>query len=132
MKSRDMLASIGLVMFHLRNNNVDLAGDPFLQIKEWNKQTGAIKFDFCFPIIKNDSISETNDVKFKETLPQKALKAIFHGNYKISDSGWYYLIDYAERHHLEIDQLPTEIFLNDPHEGGNSLEWEAHILVPLK
>ena len=69
---------------------------------------------------------------FKTTKEQKMLKAIFNGNYRISHIGWYYLLDHAERNNLTINPLPTEIFLNDPHEGGNSIEWNAHILVPLK
>jgi len=131
-KALDMLKEINLVMSYIKSNELDLLGDPFLEVTSWNQENDSIKFDFCFPIAKNDSLPASSQVQFKTTESRKMLKTLFNGNYRISDNAWYALLDYADRNQIEIEPLPTEIFLNDPHEGGNSLEWEAHILVPLK
>lgn len=131
-KALDMLKEINLVMGYIKGNDMDLKGDPFLEVTSWNQENDSIQFDFCFPIAKTDSLPPSSQVQFKTTEPRKMLKTLFNGNYRISDNAWYALLDYAERNQIEIESLPTEIFLNDPHEGGNSLEWEAQILVPLK
>lgn len=131
-KANKMLSEIALVMGYLKEHEIPLAGDPFLEVTHWDQEKNTIDFDFCFPIQKNDSLPPTSEVMFKTTGNQHFLKAIFHGNYRISDNAWYYLMDYAQQNDLQIDPLPTELFLNDPHAGGNSLEWEAHIFVPLK
>jgi len=44
---------------------------------------------------------------------------------------WYKLIDYAKTNHIDIDLLPVELYLNDPHTGGNDLEWEADVYMPI-
>ena len=71
-------------------------------------------------------------MKFKKTTEKRALKTIFNGNYKISDRAWFSIIDYASTKGVEIEQLPVEIFRNDPHSGGNPLEWEAEVYMPIK
>ena len=38
----------------------------------------------------------------------------------------------AEINDIAINRLPIEIYLNDPHGGGNDLEWEAEIYMPLE
>lgn len=131
-KTRKMLSEISLVMGYIKSHDIPLDGDPFLQVTRWDQENNSIDFDFCFPIQKKDSLPPSSEVKFKTTESQRFLKAIFHGNYKISDFAWYYLLDHAERNQLDIALLPTELYLNDPHAGGNSLDWEAHIFVPLK
>lgn len=131
-KARHMLSEIQLLMGYLKEHDIPLAGDPFLQVKHWNEEENTIDFDFCFPIEKTDSLPPTDLIQFQTTAPKKYLKTVFNGNYRISDKAWYYLLDYAQRNDIAIDLLPTEVFLNDPHAGGNSLEWKAHILVPLR
>lgn len=132
LKAQNMLSHISIIMGYIKDNEIALRGDPFLEVTYWDQEKDSIDFNFCFPIHKKDSLPEHPNILFKETVPVHALKAVFHGNYKISDNAWYYLLDHAERNGLETENKPVEIFLNDPHEGGNSLEWEAHILLPLK
>ncbi len=131
-KASAMVKNISIVMNYIRDNSIELSGNPFLEIKEWDIENDKIKFDFCFPIEEQASYPETNSVSFKKTIEQNALKVVFNGNYKISDRAWYTIMDYAKRNNLNIETLPTEIYLNDPHAGGNDLEWQAEIFMPLK
>lgn len=131
-KAKNMLANISVIMGYIKEHEILLKGDPFLEVTHWDRENDSIDFNFCFPIQKTDSLPNHPQIRFKETTPVHSLKAVFHGNYKISDNAWYYLLDHAERKELDIEETPMEIYLNDPHEGGNSLDWEAHILLPLK
>lgn len=130
-KATNMLTHIYTIMDYINSNEIALQGDPFLEITSWDKQEETIKFNFCFPIEKSDSIPDNALLQFKTTTPFKALRAEFNGNYSISNNAWYYLLDHAERNNLKIRELPLELYLVDPHVGGDPLNWKAHIFLPL-
>lgn len=131
-KGNTMISNIGLIMNYIKDNNILLTGDPFLKVTNWNLKEESIEYDFCFPIKELDSMPETKTIKFKKVQGFRALKAIFNGNYRLSDRAWYALQDYAESKNKEIALFPFEVYKNDPHSGGNELEWTAEIFMPLK
>ncbi|WP_370479909.1 GyrI-like domain-containing protein [Tamlana flava] len=131
-KAKLMIAHTIDVMDYLRDNEIELIGDPFLQVTDWKLNEDFITFNFCFPIGNRDSYPESKFVKIKTIEEIKALKTVFNGNYRISDRGWFTLLDYASRNNIEIETNPIEVFLNDPHSGGIELEWVAEIYVPIK
>ena len=126
-----MRNNIHRVMYYLNDNNIDLLSAPFLEIIEWNLEKDSLKFNFSFPIVERN-YRENNDVNFKKNQERKALKIIFNGNYKISDRAWLTLLDYAEYNRIDVEKTPIEIFLNDPQAGGDELDWEANVYLPLK
>ena len=131
-KARSMLYSIGFIMDYINSNGLSLAGDPFLEVKSWDPQQDKLVYDFCFPIVQSDSLPVSETVQFKTSKSFKALKAEFNGNYNVSHRAWYYLLDQAQASGLKVDSLATELFLNDPHEGGDPLLWKALIFLPLE
>lgn len=131
-KGNTMISNIGLIMNYIKDNDIPITGDPFLIVQEWDQEDARITYDFCFPIAKLNNFPETKLIKFKNTTGFKALKAIFNGNYRLSDRAWYELIDLAESRGLEFQANPFEIYRNDPHAGGNELEWIAEIYLPVK
>ena len=116
----------------LAKNNIRLDGPPFIQIEDWDMQTDSIAFNFCYPIIKSDTLPRIKGVKYKQVHGQKAIKTIFNGNYIISDRAWYAMIDYAKKNDLTIQKHPVEMFYSNPNMGGNELEWKAEIYMPLQ
>jgi len=130
-KARNMLSNIATIMEYINNNEIPLQGDPFLEVTSWDKHEETIKFNFCFPIQKSDSIPHDTELQFKTMAPLRVLKAEFNGNYSISNNAWYYLLDHAERNNLKIRELPIELYLVDPHVGGDPMNWKAHIFLPL-
>lgn len=131
-KAKEMMKHTIDVMQYIRSNGLELIGDPFVQIINWDILEEDITFHFCFPIKKLGAYPKSNRVKVKTIEAQKAIKTIFNGNYRISDRGWFHLIDYAETKGLDIAFLPLEVFKDDPHSGGNELEWVAEVYLPLK
>lgn len=130
-KASTMVRNIPAIMNYIKDNNIQLAGNPFTEITNWDVKKDSITFNFCFPIEKRKYYPETNQVQFKQTKEKEALKVIFNGNYKISHIAWYQIIDYAQTNNIHIDDLPVEFFLNDPHAGGNDLEWVAEIYMGI-
>ena len=131
-KAGAMVKNIHHVMYYLKDNNIELTGDPFLEITDWNINTDDVKYDFCFPIKQQKNFPETSIVQFKRTEEKKALRVDFNGNYKISSMAWYKIIDYAEENNIQLENLPVEVYLNDPHSGGDELKWEANVYIPIK
>ena len=130
-KAAVMVRNIGIVMNYIKSNNITLTSQPFLEITEWDIAEDRIKFNFCFPVEERESFPKTDLVQFRVSKKRDALKTIFNGNYRISDKSWYAILDHAQENNITIDQLPIEIYLNDPHSGGNDLEWEAEVYMPL-
>ncbi len=131
-KASTMSQGIGIIMQYIKSNEIPLNGDPFLEVTEWNEENETIRFNFCFPIKQLDSMPLHPSVQFKTTEELKGIKAEFNGNYRLSDNAWYYLIEHAEKNNIEIKKFPIELYLNDPHAGGDPLTWKAHIFLPLK
>lgn len=131
-KANKMIEMNADILIYLEENNIDIIGSPLLEVDKWDELHNTIAFNFCFPVAFNQNYKESEAVKFKMIEEKPALKTIFNGNYRISDCAWFSIIDYAEKKAIEIERLPVEVFLNDPHSGGNELEWKAEIYIPIK
>ena len=130
-KARGMMQYFGLLDNAMAENELQLDGRPFLIINEWDMKNDKIQYDFCFPIVDNDTLFEHPDILFKKIESKKALKATYNGNYISSDRAWYALLDYAEKNNIEVDRTPIEIFHNNPNMGGDELQWTTEVLMPL-
>jgi len=131
-KALKMMENFPILNSVLTQNKIPLDGPPFIEIEDWNMQNDSIAFNFCYPIIKSDTLPQIKGVKYKQVQGQKAIKAIFNGNYIISDRAWYAMVDYAKKNNLSIEERPIEIFYNNPNMGGNELTWKAEVFMPLK
>ena len=130
-KAQGMMAQIATVMDYINTHELPLKGDPFITVTHWDQQNQVLQFDFCFPIDPSENYPQDPNVLFKKVPSQKYLMTTFKGNYRISQQGWFYLLDYAQNHDLELAPYPTEVYLNDPHSGGESLDWSSLILFPI-
>jgi effector-binding domain-containing protein len=131
-KAKGMMENFSLLSIVLASHNVQLNGHPFIEITRWDKDSDSIYYNFCYPIIKNDSLPQHPEIKYKQFDGKKAIKAIYNGNYMTSDRAWYFLENYARKNKIEITDTPIEVFVNNPNMGGNELEWETIVYLPLK
>lgn len=130
-KASTMLYSIGDLMGYINENEIELQGDPYLEVTKWDEEAATMEYNFCFPIAKSDTLPASDLVFFKESPSFRAVKAEFNGNYAISNNAWYYLLEYADQNNLKVKNLPTEVYLDDPQSGGDAMNWKAHIYLPL-
>jgi len=131
-KASGMMLNYSLLSTILVKNNVELNGKPFVEITHWNMDKDSIIYNFCYPIIKNDSLPQHELIKYKRFEGKKVLKAIYNGNYITSDRAWYALMDYASINNIKIEKKPVEIFYNNPNFGGDQLKWVAEVYLPIK
>ncbi|MEP2279337.1 AraC family transcriptional regulator [Maribacter sp.] len=130
-KAFGMMESYPFMNSVIASNGIQVNGVPFIETTDWNMQNDSISFNFCYPIIKTDSLPIIKDLVYKEFIGMKSLKAIYNGNYMTSDRAWYTLLDYAKEKNIDVDKKPIEFFFNNPNMGGDALRWKAEIFMPL-
>ncbi|SDD57493.1 effector-binding domain-containing protein [Pricia antarctica] len=131
-KARGMMEYYSLLSNIMAQKKVVLDGTPLLKVTKWNMQKDSISYDFCFPVIKSDSLPKTEGLSYIQIEKQTAIRAVYHGNYITSDRAWYALVDYAKKNNIAIDQKPLEIFHTNPNMGGDELQWEAEVFMPVQ
>lgn len=131
-KARGMMRDYPLLSELVSEHNLKSNGLPIVQILSWNHSMGKLKFNFCFPIERTDSLPDVKDIIYKEVKVQRALKAIYNGNYITSDRAWYSLINYANAKGYQLNGFPVEYFHDNPNLGVNESEWKAEVFLPVK
>ncbi|MDX1284964.1 MAG: hypothetical protein R3182_08135 [Draconibacterium sp.] len=131
-KALEMMKNVTLLNRFVNENELGLDGHPFLVLHDHDFKNDTIKFDFCFPILYPEKVPENTTIKTKEVSMRQALKGNFYGNYRISDMSWYLLTEEANRKGVVLNGQIIEMYFNDPHFGGNDLEWLAEIYLGIK
>jgi effector-binding domain-containing protein len=131
-KARAMISNVTELNQFVRQNNLELDGNPFLVIHDWNESKDSVNFDFCFPISRIGAVPEHPKIKFMTVESMDALKTDFYGNYGITDITWYNLAEEVKKQGYRSNNKLIEVYFNDPHSGGNELEWKAEIYMGIK
>jgi effector-binding domain-containing protein len=131
-KANGMMRNYELLTSFVSDFNLKTDGPPIVKVREWNHTLGKLKYDFCLPIVKTDSLPMNDSITYKDLEKEKVLHAIYHGNYITSDRAWYVLIRFAESNGYEIDGLPIEYFHNNPSLGLNEKKWRAEVYLPIR
>ena len=128
-KAGIMISNSPYINRFLKENNIKLESHPFLEIKNWDMNSTALDFNFCFPIKKTDSFPKHAEIKYKKVLAKPAIKATFNGNYSISDRAWYAIHHYAKNNNIELKPSLFEVFYNNPHLGEDEMSWKAEVYI---
>jgi effector-binding domain-containing protein len=131
-KAKSMISTVAELNQFVRKYNLELNGHPFVVIHDWNELSDTINFDFCFPIKNAEAVPEHTEIKFKRVREMDAIKTNFYGNYSISDITWYNLAEEARKLGSQDKLKLIEVYHNDPHSGGNELEWKAEIFLGIE
>lgn len=131
-KARALMSNVIELNQFVKRNNLELDGNPFVIVHDWNLFQDSINFDFCFPIAKGDAIPEHPEIKFKTVEGMDAVKTDFYGNYSVSDISWYNLVEQASKLGYRSNHKLIEVYHNDPHSGGNEIEWKAEIYLGIE
>ncbi|MCD4735458.1 MAG: GyrI-like domain-containing protein, partial [Bacteroidales bacterium] len=131
-KARVMISNVTELNQFVRQNSFELDGNPFVVVHDWNEFKDSISFDFCFPITQTDAVPEHPEIKFITVEGMDAIKTDFYGNYSITDITWYNLAEQANKLGYRSNHKLIEVYLNDPHSGGNELEWKAEIYLGIE
>jgi effector-binding domain-containing protein len=131
-KAGAMISNVTVLNQFVRQNNLELDGNPLVVIHDWDELNDSISYDFCFPIIRTNSVPEHPKIKLMTVESMDAVKTDFYGNYSITDITWHSLAEEAKEAGYLINDKLIEVYFNDPHSGGNELEWKAEIYLGIK
>lgn len=131
-KARGMMKNYSLLDNFIASNKIKPNGTPMIEITKWDINTDSIQYNFCYPILKTDSLPVHDLIKYKELDTKTSIKAIYNGNYISSDRSWYRLLDYAKKNNITVIPKPIEVFHNNPNFGGNELEWKTEVFMPIE
>jgi hypothetical protein len=130
-KANGMMKDFPLLTSFISEMGIKPDGPPAVRVNTWDHSRGSLSFDFCFPIVPNDSLPKTPLITYKKIGGFNALRAEYYGNYITSDRAWYALIDYARTHGYKVTGSPLEYFYDNPNMGINESEWKAEIYLPV-
>lgn len=131
-KAGGMMENLAYISQMLLEHQVELNGPPMVQVTKWDMEKDSIEYNFGHPIIRSEKLPIGTDIQYKRIFPQRALKAVYNGNYITSDRAWYALLDYAKKNNIAVENKPVEVFYNNPNMGGDELNWKAEIYLPIK
>jgi effector-binding domain-containing protein len=131
-KAMTMLSNVTELNQFVSQNNLELNGPPFLVIYDWSELSDSIRYDFCFPVRRTDAVPENPKIKLKTIETMDAVKTDFYGNYSLTDVTWHNLAEEVKKMGHTSNHKIVEVFYNDPHAGGNELEWKAGIYMGVK
>jgi effector-binding domain-containing protein len=131
-KAMTMISNVSVLNQFVRQNNLELNGPPFLVIHDWNEFKDSISYEFCFPIKRTDAVPEHPKIKLITVEGMNAIKTDFYGNYSITDITWHNLAEEAKKMGYRSNHKLIEVYYNDPHLGGNELEWKAEIYLGIE
>ena len=130
-KAYGMMSSFSLLTDFILENELVSKGPPIIEVEDWSISSDKLLYNFCFPIVPNDSLPVSTYFSYKWMAPKKALKAVYNGNYINSDRAWFALVAFADRNDIAIERKPIEVFYNNPNLGGNETDWKAEIFMPI-
>lgn len=105
---------------------------PVVEVTYWDVATDSITYNYGFQIDANDTLPESNQFYYKKIEPKNSMRALFNGNYMNSQHSWYQMYDKAVRDNIPLAGSILEVYHNNPYNGGNELEWQTDVYMPLK
>jgi effector-binding domain-containing protein len=130
-KAKEMIANNTVLFSKNQDSLVQKTGHTFVKIDRWRLENDSISFRYAFPVKPQQSYPTDNLVMVDSFPKQTALKAIFYGNYSLSDQAWIAMHHFAKENGISITYAPVEIFYNNPLYGGDDRTWKAEIYMPI-
>lgn len=118
---------------YVKNNNIEIAGAPFINYIKWDIDNNAAIFSCCAPT--SEKIITTNSNILTGQLPSfKAVKTTLTGNYINLTEAWDTAKKYVTDNTLEFTENGPmiEIYKTTPNETANPANWITEIYIAVK
>lgn len=129
-KMGDMLPK---VKAYAENNNIVMAGSPFVYYHKWDEKNNAVIFSACIPTTEK-VITTNSEIITGQLEPFKALKTTLTGNYINLKEAWETTMNYIPENGLEFTENGPmlEIYIADSMDTPNPAEWITEIYIAVK
>ncbi|MCM4158057.1 effector binding domain-containing protein [Gramella sp. AN32] len=119
---------------YMRNNNIQISGDPLVIYNEWNEERGNTIFSAGY-FTPSEVITPAESEILTSFIPnQQVLKTTLKGNYDNLQEAWDKAFAYLAENNLETDETlkPFEVYITGPNDNANPSEWVTEIFIPIK
>ncbi|PKQ46232.1 SRPBCC family protein [Confluentibacter flavum] len=118
---------------YAQENNIAMAGAPFVSYIKWDEQNNAAIFSVCVPTTDR-VITTDSDVLTGELPTFRALKTTLKGNYTNLKEAWDVARDYIPKNGLEFpdDGPMLEVYITDQTQYPNPADWVTDIYIAVK
>ncbi|OYX24807.1 MAG: transcription activator effector-binding protein [Flavobacteriales bacterium 32-35-8] len=118
---------------YAQENNIAMAGAPFVSYITWDEQNNATIFSVCVPT--TDRVITTDSNVLTGELPAfRAVKTTLKGNYTNLKEAWDVASDYIPKNGLEFadDGPMLEVYITDQTLYPNPADWVTDIYIAVK
>jgi effector-binding domain-containing protein/ribosome-associated toxin RatA of RatAB toxin-antitoxin module len=121
------------IIQYAKQNNIQIAGSPFVNYHKWDLENNAVMFSCCLPTTEK-IVSTESDILTGLMPPFKATKTTLKGNYKYLEKAWAKAMAYIPENGLEmLESGPTiEVYNSNPSEKPNPADWLTEIYIAIK
>ncbi|WP_298536440.1 GyrI-like domain-containing protein [uncultured Algibacter sp.] len=129
-KMQEMLPKVGN---YAMNNNLQMAGPPFVNYHKWDEANNAVMFSCCVPTTEK-VVSNNPDILTGQLKPFKAIKTTLKGNYNNLKEAWDTTMKFIPKNGFEFEEKgPTiESYPTDPMSIPNPANWITEIYIAVK
>jgi len=118
---------------YAKENNISMAGNPFVLYHKWDVDNNAVIFSCCIPTA-SQVISTESNILTGQLEPFKAVKTTLKGNYNNLQLTWDKAMAYISENGLEQpkDGIALESYITDPMNTPNPAEWVTEIYLEVE
>ena len=129
-KMQVMLPKVGN---YALNNNLIMAGPPFVNYHKWDEVNNAVMFSCCVPTTEK-VISNEPDILTGQLKPFKAIKTTLKGNYVNLNEARDATMKYIPENGFEFEEKGPSIesYPVDPMSTPNPADWITEIYIAVK
>ncbi|MDX1271296.1 SRPBCC family protein [Bizionia paragorgiae] len=129
-KMQEMLPK---VIAYAKNNNITMAGAPFILYHKWDEENNAVMFSCAVPTTAKVITTET-DILTGQILPFSAIKTTLKGDYSNLKTAWdSTLKSISEKGYVAAENGPMlEYYLNTPMNTPNPADLVTEIYVAVE
>ncbi len=129
-KMAEMMPRIGKFV---GDNNISMAGAPYVLYHKWDEENNAVMFSCCVPTTSR-VITTESDILTGKLKPFKAVKTTLKGDYDNLKEAWETTMKYASENGLQLTETGPmmEAYLTDPMTEPNPAKWITEIYIAVK
>jgi effector-binding domain-containing protein/ribosome-associated toxin RatA of RatAB toxin-antitoxin module len=115
------------------DNNITIAGAPFVLYHKWDEENNAVMFSCCVPTTAQ-VITTESDILTGQLEPFKAIKTVLNGEYENLQEAWESSFKFIETNSLTPTETGPvlEVYVTDPSNEPNPANWVTEIYIAIE
>jgi effector-binding domain-containing protein len=115
------------------DNNITIAGAPFVLYHKWDEENNAVMFSCCVPTTAQ-VITTESDILTGQLEPFKAIKTVLKGEYENLQEAWESSFKFIETNSLTPTETGPvlEVYVTDPSNEPNPANWVTEIYIAIE